>query len=104
MLPRHRRRTSTPRQLTPKRKAELKAARKARTEAIAPDGERLFAYETLNLKGIPYTPEHVRRRVAEGTFPRPIYLGPRTPRWRESDIDQWIADLAARSQRAEHGE
>lgn len=28
----------------------------------------------------------------QGKLPEPIRLGPRTRRWREADINQWIAD------------
>lgn len=30
-------------------------------------------------------------RAAEGTFPRPISLGPRAVGWLESEVDGWIA-------------
>jgi prophage regulatory protein len=32
-------------------------------------------------------------KVADGTFPSPIALGPRAVGWRESEVDQWIAEL-----------
>jgi len=31
-------------------------------------------------------------RIAEGTFPKQIPLGPRLVVWLESDIQNWIAD------------
>ncbi|HEC07861.1 MAG TPA: AlpA family transcriptional regulator [Thiolapillus brandeum] len=30
------------------------------------------------------------RRVSEGTFPKPIKLGPRATGWIESEIDEWL--------------
>ncbi len=36
-------------------------------------------------------------RIAEGTFPRPIALGPRAVGWLQSDIDEWIAAQVERS-------
>lgn len=30
----------------------------------------------------------------EGKFPRPILIAPRSPRWHEAELDQWIADRA----------
>lgn len=37
----------------------------------------------------------VYARVAEGTFPRQLSLGPNTVGWRETDIDSWIDGLTA---------
>ncbi len=34
-------------------------------------------------------------RVAEGTFPRQLSLGPNTVGWRETDIDRWIDGLTS---------
>ena len=33
----------------------------------------------------------IYRKVAEGTFPRAIRLGPRTVRWRRWEVEGWIA-------------
>ncbi|MGO9362361.1 MAG: helix-turn-helix transcriptional regulator [Rhodomicrobium sp.] len=32
-------------------------------------------------------------QIAEGNFPKPIAIGPRSVGWRESEIDAWIAKL-----------
>ena len=37
----------------------------------------------------------IYRRIASGDLPKPLYVGKRSPRWREDDIRQWIAALAA---------
>ena len=37
----------------------------------------------------------VYARVAEGTFPRQLSVGPNTGGWRETDIDTWIDGLTA---------
>ncbi|SDR51157.1 transcriptional regulator, AlpA family [Paraburkholderia fungorum] len=34
-------------------------------------------------------------KVAQGQFPRPIKVGATAVRWRESEVDQWIADCIA---------
>ena len=34
-------------------------------------------------------------RIAEGTFPKQISLGPRLVVWAESDIQNWIAEQVA---------
>jgi len=34
-------------------------------------------------------------RIAEGTFPKQIPIGPRLVVWVESDIQNWIADLVS---------
>lgn len=33
----------------------------------------------------------IYRKVDQGTFPRPVRLGPNTVAWYESQLDQWIA-------------
>ena len=33
----------------------------------------------------------VYRKVADGTFPRPIRLGPRMVRWWRCDVERWLA-------------
>jgi prophage regulatory protein len=35
------------------------------------------------------------RRVADGSFPKPLYVGPKMPRWLASEVEAWIADRAA---------
>lgn len=31
--------------------------------------------------------------IKKGKFPPPVKIGPRVSRWREDDVDKWIADL-----------
>lgn len=33
-------------------------------------------------------------RVNDGTFPRPVQIGPRAVGWRAGDIEKWLADPA----------
>jgi prophage regulatory protein len=50
------------------------------------------------LKGIPYSRQHVDRKVRAGTFPKPIKLGEgqrATNAWLESEIDKWLQRRAA---------
>ena len=35
------------------------------------------------------------RRIRDGSFPKPVRLGPKSVAWPETEIDQWIADLLA---------
>jgi prophage regulatory protein len=42
----------------------------------------------------------IYRRVNEGSFPRPVKIGPRAIGWSESAIDQWIADRLANATKA----
>jgi predicted DNA-binding transcriptional regulator AlpA len=32
-----------------------------------------------------------RMRKADKSFPRPVWLGPVTPRWRRSEIESWLS-------------
>lgn len=41
-------------------------------------------------------------RVSEGTFPKPIALGPRAVGWIESEIDEWIACRIEASRKSCH--
>ncbi|HXG70376.1 MAG TPA: AlpA family phage regulatory protein [Gemmatimonadaceae bacterium] len=45
----------------------------------------------------------IYRAVAEGTFPRPVQLGPQSVAWRKSDLDRWIASRPITTARAEGG-
>ena len=33
----------------------------------------------------------VYKMMDAGTFPRPIYIGKRSPRWTENDLEKWLA-------------
>lgn len=35
----------------------------------------------------------ISRRVKDGTLPRPLLIGSKAIAWRESQIDDWIANL-----------
>ena len=39
-------------------------------------------------------------RIADGTFPKPIRIGPRSVAWLESDIEAWQAAQVAASRAA----
>ncbi len=34
------------------------------------------------------------RKMADGTFPRPVASGTAMKRWRQSDVQAWIASLS----------
>ena len=38
---------------------------------------------------------HIEKMVADGKFPKPIYLGSH-PRWRRSDLLKWLNDQAGK--------
>jgi hypothetical protein len=44
---------------------------------------RVFTFDTLPEKGIPFSKNHIRRLVAKGKFPAPFYLSERRPAWSE---------------------
>ena len=37
----------------------------------------------------------IYQRIAEGTFPRPVKIGPNAVAWPESEIDAWISERIA---------
>lgn len=55
------------------------------------DDERIFSTDEV-LARIPYTRITIWRKVREGTFPKPIRLGPSRNGWRQSAILKWIKD------------
>ena len=50
------------------------------------------------VKGIPLSIRQIKRMVAEGSFPKPIYLTKRICAWEEEVVDQWIAERKAASE------
>jgi predicted DNA-binding transcriptional regulator AlpA len=50
--------------------------------------------DLLKLFGISNTTLY--ERITAGVIPKPFYVGGRTPYWRQSEIDQLVADSAAR--------
>ena len=65
---------------------------------------KLLSFEDLPDKGIPYHPQHIRKLVKAGAFPRPIKLGQgrgATSAFVESEIDAWLeAKIAERDEEA----
>lgn len=59
---------------------------------------RVFTFKTLPEKGIDFHPNHIRRLVHAGKFPRPVYLGKRRPVWLEDEIDAWIDSKIAEAE------
>lgn len=52
---------------------------------------RVLAFSDLRpQKGVPFTRQHLRRMVKDGSFPAPIELGPHRIGWLESSIDEWL--------------
>ncbi len=39
-------------------------------------------------------------RVSQGTFPKPVSLGPRAVGWIEAEIEEWLARQIAKSRTA----
>jgi predicted DNA-binding transcriptional regulator AlpA len=63
----------------------VKIARALRTTS------RVLTAEGLSEKGIHFHPNHLRRLIQAGNFPRPFHLSPRKAVWAEDTIDAWIA-------------
>ena len=41
--------------------------------------------------------------VKAGKLPKPFYCGDSSPRWRQSDIDAWLGQLATSAQASQDG-
>ena len=37
----------------------------------------------------------IYQKISEGSFPRPVPVGPRGRRWASDEVDDWIADRIA---------
>lgn len=59
--------------------------------------DRLLTKEDLYEK-IKFGKTWIDEAVKDGSLPPPIPFGKRCVRWRESDIDDWIANLAPKIQ------
>jgi predicted DNA-binding transcriptional regulator AlpA len=46
-------------------------------------------------KGIPWSRDHLRRKIKHGEFPPPISLSAKRIAWTEESVDRWMAEKAA---------
>ncbi|MGZ8417490.1 MAG: helix-turn-helix transcriptional regulator [Methyloceanibacter sp.] len=54
----------------------------------------LLGWDDLQRKGIRLSKVSIYRKLKEGRFPKPAYVG-RSPVWVEAEIDEYIRDLIA---------
>lgn len=52
---------------------------------------------------VPYSRSTIYQLIAKGKFPKAISLGARAVAWRESDIENWIAERIAASEQVGRG-
>jgi prophage regulatory protein len=52
--------------------------------------EKLLRLDTV-MERVPYSRPNIYRLIRLGQFPRQVSLGSRAVAWRESEINQWIA-------------
>jgi prophage regulatory protein len=53
---------------------------------------RMLTTADLREKGIPWTRQHINRKVKRGEFPPPVKIGASTNGWPETEIDAWLRD------------
>lgn len=51
---------------------------------------KLLSMKELSHKGISYSTSQLYRKIAAGTFPKPVKLGENRIAFVESEIDEWI--------------
>jgi len=55
----------------------------------------LTFHELKDKKGVPYTREHLRRKIKDGTFPEPVRHSAKRIGWVEAEIDAYNERLLA---------
>ncbi|WP_332817632.1 helix-turn-helix transcriptional regulator [Sphingopyxis sp.] len=69
----------------------IKDAQKATVAVVTGCPERLVRISTVIFRtGLSRTT--IYRKIAEGTFPRQVQIAARSSAWRESQLEEWIAD------------
>jgi prophage regulatory protein len=51
---------------------------------------RFVRQKQLLAEHLPFSPSTLWRKIREGSFPKPIKLGPSITAWRVSDIEKWL--------------
>lgn len=54
-----------------------------------------YVRQSVLLKVIPFSSATLWRKVADGSFPAPVKLGPRITAWAVKAIRQWMATVEA---------
>ena len=54
--------------------------------------QKIFIRLPEVIKRTGYRRTSIYEKIALGTFPSPVHLGPRAVAWLSSEIDQWIDD------------
>jgi predicted DNA-binding transcriptional regulator AlpA len=70
------------------------------TPAVSKRSERqavLGSPKTSVLKFAQSSRTNIYRRIAAGTFPAPVALGPRAVGWRKSDVIEWFDAILERA-------
>jgi predicted DNA-binding transcriptional regulator AlpA len=65
-------------------------------KAPPPTDKLLLGYADLQACGISYSRQHLYRKMADGTFPKPVALGSAAysrKAWRRADIMEWLGQL-----------
>ena len=63
---------------------------------------KLIPFKDLGpLKGINYSPDHLRRKWKAGEFPRPVAISDRRIAWWEDEVDGWLAARPRREDAAD---
>jgi predicted DNA-binding transcriptional regulator AlpA len=68
------------------------AKRTAAPASDAPDESLLLNVRQLS-RLVSMSVTSTWRAVSAGRLPRPVYISPKTPRWRRSEVEKVVADL-----------
>ena len=63
-----------------------------------PENDRLLRMAEVEQR-IGLSGSTIYLKIAAGTFPKPIKISVQAVRWRESEVNQWVADRAAEMQK-----
>ncbi len=67
-------------------------SQKPNTEVLQPGS---YVRQSELLKALPFSPATLWRKVADGSFPAPVKLGPRITAWDVNRVLRWTAERTA---------
>ena len=65
---------------------------------------KLLSYAEIRARGVPWSRPQLAKLESAGRFPRRVDFGPKTKRWLEHEVDQYLADRTAQREKGASSE